>query len=147
MPSGQSHTTWFPELKEILRMRWNSGLTIKNQFRLVADLNDKLNSIRKENNIKRPMMWCPNCQKHHRSKFSEVSITAMCFALKKFEICTEMEFKELRNIWNKYSKIENVDIYGKPKEKKRKILSRSIYRINRKISSKELLFMIKNPDL
>ena len=46
MPAGQAHTTWFPELKDILKKRWNSKLTISQQFDLVNELNKKLNQIR-----------------------------------------------------------------------------------------------------
>jgi len=113
MPAGQAHTTWFPELKNILGERWNSTLTIPQQFELVSDLNNKLHQIRTEGEIQPPMMWCPKCQKRHRSKFTGVSITAMYYALKRFELCSEDDFKKLKSNWNNYSKTENIDIYGK----------------------------------
>ena len=107
MPAGQAHTTWFPELKDILKKRWKSKLTISQQFDLVAELNNKLNQIRIDLDIQPPMMWCPNCQKRHRSRFTGVSITAMYYALKRFELCEEEEFKKLKRDWNKYSKLVN----------------------------------------
>ena len=115
MPAGQAHTTWFPELKDILKNRWDSKLSIEQHFDLVNDLNKKLNQIRINLNIQPPMMWCPKCQKRHRSRFTEVSITAMYYAVKRFELCDEQEFKKLKKEWTKYSKTENVDIYGKIK--------------------------------
>ncbi len=118
MPAGQAHTIWFPELKEILEDKWNSALTISQQFELLAELNNKLNQIRKDLDIQPPMMWCHNCQKRHRSKFRDVSITAMYYALQRFEICKEKDINELKKVWNKFSKAENVDIYGKPKNNK-----------------------------
>ena len=39
MPAGQAHTTWFPELKAILKDRWNSKLLIEQHFDIVNDLN------------------------------------------------------------------------------------------------------------
>lgn len=54
MPSGQAHTTWFPELKAILKNRWNFNLTIPEQFELVTVMNNKLNQIRTEGNITPP---------------------------------------------------------------------------------------------
>jgi len=113
MPAGQAHTTWFPELKQLLRDNWNINLTIPDQFELVAGLNNKLNQIRTERNIQPPMMWCPNCQERHRSRFMDVSITAVYFALKRFNMCTENEFNELRKKWKIYSKEKDLDIYGK----------------------------------
>lgn len=66
MPAGQAHTTWFPELIDTLKDRWNSKMSIEQHFDLVNDLNKKLNQIRTELNIQPPMMWCPNCQERHR---------------------------------------------------------------------------------
>ena len=66
MPAGQAHTTWFPELKDILKNKWSSNLSIEQHFDLVNDLNKKLKQIRSELNIQPPMMWCLKCQKRHR---------------------------------------------------------------------------------
>lgn len=118
MPAGQAHTTWFPELKNVLMNKWNSKLNISQQFDLVNELNKKLNQIRTDLNIQPPMMWCPKCQKRERSRFTEVSITAMYYALKRFEICKDEEIKKLLRDWRKFSKSENIDIYGKKKNDK-----------------------------
>ena len=115
MPAGQAHTTWFPELKDILKNKWNSKLSIEQHFDLVTDLNKKLQQIRTDLKIQPPIMWCPKCQKRHRSKFTDVSITAMYYALKRFELCDEQEFKKLKKEWTKYSKTNDIDIYGKIK--------------------------------
>lgn len=61
------------------------------------------------------MMWCPKCQKRHRSKFTNVSITAMYYALKRFELCGNDDFNKLLREWKKYSKSKNIDIYGNEK--------------------------------
>lgn len=55
MPAGQAHTTWFPELKDILKNKWNSNYSIEQHFSLVTDLNEKLRQIRKELNIHPPL--------------------------------------------------------------------------------------------
>lgn len=115
MPAGQAHTTWFPELKDILKISWNSKLSIEQHFIIVNDLNEKLKQIRTDLNIQPPMIWCPNCQKRHRSRFSDVSITGMYYALKRFKACENDEFNKLLKEWKKYSKSENIDIYGNKK--------------------------------
>lgn len=112
MPAGQAHTTWFPELIDILKDRWNSKMSIEQHFDLVNDLNKKLNQIRTDLDIQPPMRWCPNCQERHRSRFTNVSITAMYYALKRFELCDNDEFNKLLREWKKYSKSENINIYG-----------------------------------
>ena len=118
MRSGQAYTTWFPELKILLKARWTNDLTFEEQFKLLADLNSKINQIRIDNNIQPAMIWCPNCEERHRSRFTEISITALYFALKRFEICSENDFKEFRKRWKKYSIEQNLDIYGKVIDKK-----------------------------
>jgi hypothetical protein len=47
MPSGQSHTTWFPELKIILKTQWKFSLKIQDHFDPTKILNDELNKVRK----------------------------------------------------------------------------------------------------
>jgi predicted SpoU family rRNA methylase len=37
----------------------------------------------------------------------------MYYALQRFELCKEKDFKKLIKDWKKYSKSENIDIYGK----------------------------------
>jgi len=118
MPAGQAHTTWFPELKDILKDRWKLELSIEQHFDLVNDLNKKLKQIRTDLNIQPPMMWCPKCQKRHRSKFTDVSLTGMYYALKRFEMCENDEFNKLLGKWKKYSKSDNIDIYGNEKTDK-----------------------------
>ncbi len=112
MSSGEAHTIWFPELKQFLKENWKANLTIPKHFKLVSELDNKLNQIRAERNIQPPMMWCAKCQERHRSKLRSISITAMYFALKKFDNCTEIEFKKFIKNWKVYSKEKNIDIYG-----------------------------------
>lgn len=112
MPAGQAHTTWFPELIDTLKDRWNSKMSIEQHFDLVNDLNKKLYQIRTDLDIQPPMMWCPNCQERHRSRFTNISVTAMYYALKRFELCHNDEFNKLLREWKKYSKSENINIYG-----------------------------------
>lgn len=115
MPAGQAHTIWFPELKEILKNKWSSNLSIEQHFDIVDDLNNKLKQIRIDLDIQQSIMWCPKCQKKHRSKFNCVSITAMYYALKRFELCEIDDFNKLLREWKRYSKSKNIDIYGKEK--------------------------------
>jgi hypothetical protein len=113
MPIGQAHTVWFPELKHFLKEKWSTALSIPDQFGLVSELNQLLDKIRADYNIKPPMMWCPKCQKRERSRFTPISITSMLYALKRFEVCSEIEFNKLMKEWKLYSKTEGIDIYGK----------------------------------
>lgn len=120
MPSGQSHTTWFPELKIILKTQWKFSLNIQDHFDFMKILNDKLNKIRKELKIKPPIFFCNHCNERHESKLQMVTITSMYFALERFEICTHKEHLELKRNWKKYSKKNSINIHGKPVEEENK---------------------------
>lgn len=61
MPRGQSSTTWFPELKTMLKLQWKSNLEIEGHFELVKVLKDKLTSIRIKYNVEPPMIFCRKC--------------------------------------------------------------------------------------
>jgi hypothetical protein len=116
MPIGQGNTVWFKELKEILRERWKENLSISEQFILVSDLDCKLNQIRKDGNMIPPMMWCPHCKRRERSRFLQVSITGMYYALKGMEVISDVRFKKLIKDWKAYSKLEKINTYGNPIE-------------------------------
>lgn len=119
MPSGQAQTKWFPDMKKVLKEKWNTNLSISEQFELLDELNGILNQIRKDLDIQPPMMWCPNCKARHRSKFTNISIIGMCHSIKRFDLCEEAYFKTLIRDWKRYSITENIDIYGKAKESDR----------------------------
>jgi hypothetical protein len=114
MPAGQSNTTWFPEIRSTLKLEWNFNMSIEEHFELIAKLNNQLNKIRKELNVKPPMFYCNHCKERHESEFSVVTITSMYFALERFEICNHKEHLELKRNWRKYSKRNSINIYGKP---------------------------------
>jgi len=119
MPAGQSHTTWFLELKNRLKENWKFDSTIEEHFELVEMLNEKLDKIRKRLNVKPPTFWCKHCNERHEGKMSVVTITSMYFALERFELCTHDELLELQRNWRKYSKNNSINIYGKPIEEKK----------------------------
>jgi len=52
-------------------------------------LDETLQKIRNERNIIPSMMWCPKCQKRHRSAPPKVLVRAMILALKRFKIASE----------------------------------------------------------
>ena len=120
MPSGQSHTTWFPELKNILKQQWRFDSNIQKHFELVEILNKKLVEVRQRFNVKAPIFWCENCNERHESILTMVTITSMYFALERFELCTHKEHLELKRNWRKYSKENLINIHGKPIEEEEK---------------------------
>jgi len=88
MPRGQSSTTWFPELKKLLKDQWVFSLNIKEHFQLVCELNEVLINVREELNVKAPTFFCKKCNTGRESEMSTVTITSMYFALENIELCT-----------------------------------------------------------
>ena len=62
------------------------------------------------------MFWCKHCKTRHASKFNMVTITAMYYALERFEICTSEKHLALKRNWKKYSKEHSIDIRGQLKK-------------------------------
>ena len=122
MPRGQSHTTWFSELKDILKQEWKDNLSIQEHFELMKILNVKLMEIRKTLNVKPPMFWCRNCKKRHEGKLIMVTLTSMYYALERFEICSHEKHLELKRNWRKYSKEHSIDIHGQSKKEHKSII-------------------------
>jgi len=120
MPSGQSHTTWFPELKVTLKTHWKLNSKIEDHFALMNNLNTQLNRIRKELKVKPPTFFCKHCNVRHEGKLTMVTITSMYFALEKFEIINHKEHLELKRNWRKYSKKKSINIHGSPIDEEKK---------------------------
>lgn len=116
MPAGDAQRIWFPEMITQLKDEWNQPMPWPEVILFRDHLDAMLQSIRNERHIKPPMIWCKNCQKRHRAAPPKVSVRAMLFALRRFEIEDEPVFKELEKAWERYRKEHGLDLYGKPKE-------------------------------
>ena len=120
MPRGQSTTTWFPELKKLLKDQWEFSLDIEEHFQLVDKLNEVLTSVRKELNVKPATFFCRQCNERRESKMSTVTITSMYFALENNKLCSHTEHLELKRNWRKYSKENKINIHGNPIDEENK---------------------------
>jgi len=116
MASGDAQRIWFPEMIEMLREGWNSSMSCGDLISFCDRIDATLQRIRTEREILPPMMWCPTCQKRHRSAPPKVSVRATILALGRFRIALESEVKSLEKLWKKYMKEKDLNIYGR-KEK------------------------------
>jgi len=112
MPSGDAQRQWFPEMIEILRRQWKTGLSWDELTRFTAHLDATLQQIRKDRNIIPPMCTCSKCGVYGRSSFGRISINATILAAGRFGIASQLEVKELSNRWKKYRKEHGLDNYG-----------------------------------
>ncbi len=113
MASGDAQRVWFSEMIEMLREGWNSSMSCEDLISLRNRIDATLQSIRAEREILPAMMWCPTCQKRHRSAPPKVSVRATILAMGRFGIALEAEVKSLEKLWKKYMKEKGLDIYGK----------------------------------
>lgn len=118
MAAGDAQRTWFPELIELLRARWQPSLSWDALIALCDDLDALLQRIRTERGILPPMMWCRCCQVRRRAAPPRVSVRAAILALARFGIAGEDEVKALEKGWARHRKATGLDLRGKvPAEK------------------------------
>ena len=97
----------------MLKDAWHSELSLEELIALRDRLDGALQTIRSERKIVPPMMWCPKCQKRHRSAPPKVSLRATILAFGRFHIADQPEVKSMEKKWNKYRKENQLDPYGK----------------------------------
>jgi hypothetical protein len=116
MAAGDAQRTWFPEMIEMLKDDWYSSMSLDELIALRDRLDATLQTIRTERRILPAMMYCPHCQKRHRSAPPKVSVRAMILALARFEIAAQSEVKTLEKLWNKHRKQHQLDRDGKKEQ-------------------------------
>ena len=83
MASGDTNRIWFPEIISMLEKDWNASMSWEEIIEFRDNLDKTLQEIRTTRNIQTAMMWCPKCQKRHRSAPPKISVRALIFALEK----------------------------------------------------------------
>ena len=113
MAQGDPQRAWFPEMLEIIRERWHNDMTWEQVSLLCNDMQKLRDQIREKRNIKPVKIFCKECGQYSLSTPPRISIRSLLFALKKAGIVSEEQFKKLDKGWNKYRKLNNLDLYGK----------------------------------
>ena len=113
VPKGDAQRVWFLEMIQKLGREWREDLSYPAMIELRDELDDMLQRIRSEKNIRPPLMWCPQCGKETRSAEPHVSVRAMILSLHRFHIASEEQTKNVEKGWAKYRKLEGLDLYGK----------------------------------
>jgi len=81
---------------------------------LTGRLATKLQTLRKERNIKPAMMWCPKCQTRHRAAPPQVSVRATILAMRRFGIADDETVKVLEKRWKTHRDKQQLNLYGAP---------------------------------
>ncbi len=112
MPSGDAQRAWFPEMLTQLRIFWGDEL---NWYRVVVfceEMTALRSSIWGYRGIRGPMLKCRNCGRQQVLTLPPISPRSLLFAVKKIDLITEGELKQLNKEWKKFRTAENLDSYG-----------------------------------
>src|ERR1017187_4760238 len=116
MPAGDAQRTWFPEMIEILRARWNVGLASAALIELRDELDTMLHRIRAERHIRPPVIKCPRCGHVGEAAEPDVTVRAVILSVGRFGMAPAEEGKTLEKRWAAHRKQNGLDLYGKQAE-------------------------------
>ena len=114
MPYGDAQRTWFPEMLDVLRVRWRASLSFSEMIALRDELDAMLHRIRSERHIRTPVIRCRRCGRVGPAAEPDVTVRAMIFSLGRFGIVSGDAMKALDKRWAAYRKQHGLDLYGKP---------------------------------
>jgi len=115
MASGDAQRVWFPEMKEELKIKWNSSLPWDECIKLCHDAYAMRTRLREEKGIKDPRMLCKKCGKLTHARLPSITLRSMLFELKKNGILDDDSLKSKDKEWKKYQRKHKLDGNGNPK--------------------------------
>ena len=114
MPYGDAQRTWFPEMLDVLRVRWRADFSFSEMIALRDELDAMLHRIRSERHIRTPVIRCRRCGRVGPAAEPDVTVRAMIFSLGRFGIVPDDAMKALDKRWAAHRKQHGLDLYGKP---------------------------------
>jgi transcription elongation factor Elf1 len=97
---------------DMLSRQWVPDLSWDELVGLAARLDATLQQIRKDRNIIPPMFTCSKCGVRKRSCFTKISVNATILAAGRFGIMSQSEARGMSRRWKKYSKEQDINLYG-----------------------------------
>jgi hypothetical protein len=115
MAAGDAQRVWYPEMLAELKRQWSPGMPWGN----VIAFCDRMSVMRKDiaisRDIKPPMMTCHKCGKRGRAAYPSISVRSLIFSLKKIQVISDEELKEMDLEWKRYQRKNSLTGYGKKK--------------------------------
>ena len=96
----------------MLRERWRQNLSWEGIVELRADLQGKLDEIRRSRGILPPVFHCPSCGAVGPAKPPVISIRAMLISVGRFGIDTVEVAKNRERDWKRYRRDQGLDLLG-----------------------------------
>jgi hypothetical protein len=116
MASGDAQKVWFPAMIAMLRQAADPAMSVDAVLLLRDRLDATLQHIRRTRQILPAMMWCPQCQAHHRAAPPRVSVRATILALGRFAAVAPTDVQALEKRWNRYRRQHQLDRYGQQED-------------------------------
>lgn len=96
-----------------LRSKWRRGLTFEELIGLRDELDQMLQRIRTERQLRPPVMKCPKCGHAGEGPAPHVSVRAMILSVIRFDIDDGNTTRALEKQWKAYQKENRLDLNGK----------------------------------
>jgi len=77
MAAGDAQRVWFEEMVDTLRSKWQRELPFQELIRLRDELDEMLQRIRSERQLRPPAFKCPKCGDIGEGAAPQVSVRAM----------------------------------------------------------------------
>jgi hypothetical protein len=113
MAAGDVQRVWFVEMIDMLRSKWQRELPFEELIRLRDELDEMLQQIRAERQIRPPVVKCPKCGHIGEGAAPHVSVRAMILSVCRFEIDDGNTTRAVEKQWKAYQKENRLDLNGK----------------------------------
>lgn len=115
MASGDNTRMWFPEMLEKLKRTWHREMPWSEVITLCESFSMQLTNIRTERGINTVLKRKCDCG-HQMHISSKISIRSLLFSLKKINVISEENFKDLDKSWKSYQRKQKLNGYGEVKD-------------------------------
>jgi hypothetical protein len=113
MAAGHVQRVWFEEMIDTLRSKWQRELPFEELIRLRDELDEMLQQIRAERQIRPPVVRCPKCGHIGEGAAPHVSVRAMILSVIRFDIDDGNATRAVEKQWKAYQKENRLDLNGK----------------------------------
>lgn len=114
MAAGDARRVWFEQMVDRLRSRWNREMQPDELIQLRDELDEMLQQIRSDRQLRPPVLRCPECGHVGKATASHVSVRAMILSVIRFEIDDGEVTRSIEKQWRAYQKANHLDLNGKP---------------------------------
>lgn len=113
MAAGDAQRVWFEEMVDTLRSKWQRELPFQELIRLRDELDEMLQRIRSERQLRPPVFKCPKCGHIGEGAAPQVSVRAMILSVIRFDIDDGDATRAEEKPWKAYQKENRLDLNGK----------------------------------